>query len=144
MPIKFKQQFDSLIFKPGKRAQVVSNALTRVGKRFKQKTKDQMVRSQPTGRLYRKSAGAGFTRQHRASAWGQRPAVDTTNLVNQVKDRKESQVSVRVYVDDSKAPYGKWLQDNLNRPIITEEDVNRFGNNEMKEEMERALRQLLK
>ncbi len=110
------------------RAGIVSRALTRLAKRFKTTIKDNMVAGPHSGVLYKRSAGAGFNRFHRASARGERPSPDTFNLVNSVTDEKLSPTNHRIFVDDSKAPYAKYLQDPeiLDRPIATLEDAEAF------------------
>lgn len=113
------------------RAEVVSRCLTRLAKRFKTERVAAMVAGPHTGVLYKPKLGGpgpGFNRFHRASARGERPAPDTTNLINSVEDLKLATLQHAVYVDDSKAPYGKWLQDPdvLDRPIATLADAEEF------------------
>lgn len=87
-----------------------------------------MVAGPHTGVLYPRKSGLGFRRFHRASARGERPAPDTTNLINSVESTKLSALRYSVFVDDAKAPYGKWLQnpEGLDRPIATLEDAEAF------------------
>lgn len=113
------------------RAEIVSRCLTRLAKRFKVERVEAMVAGPHTGILYKPALGGpgtGFNRFHRASARGQRPAPDTTNLINSVEDLKLATLQHAVYVDDAKAPYGKWLQDPtvLDRPIATLQDAEAF------------------
>lgn len=110
---------------PVRRAQAVSNCVSRLGKGFKQVTKSNMETATHTGRLYNLSPrGAGFSRTHRASARFERPAPITHNLINSVKDEKTSDNSVEIFVDDGQAPYGKYLQsDKLEREIMTDKDA---------------------
>lgn len=112
------------------RNDVVSRCLTRLAKRFKTERVEAMVAGPATGILYKKGSGAGFQRFHRASARGERPAPDTTNLINSVQDLKLAALQHAVYVDDSSAPYAKWLQDPevLDRPIMTLDDAEIFLN----------------
>lgn len=109
-------------------SEVISRCLTRLAKRFKVETIEKMVAGPHTGILYEKGEGHDFKRFHRASARGERPAPDTTNLINSVEDLKLATLQHAVYVDDSKAPYGKWLQDPevLDRPIATLADAELF------------------
>lgn len=111
-----------------KQSDIVSRCLTKLAKRFKSERVDAMVAGPHTGILYRRPGPTGAQRFHRASARGERPAPDTTNLINSVEDQKLSPTQHTVYVDDAKAPYGKWLQDegNLDRPIANLQDGEDF------------------
>lgn len=110
------------------RNEIVSRCLTRLAKRFKTERIAAMVAGPHTGVNYKRTGGGGFQRFHRASARGERPAPDTTNLINSVEDLKLAALQHAVYVDDNKAPYGKWLQDPdvLDRPIATKADAEIF------------------
>lgn len=124
-------ELNSPIWNELQRADVVSRCLTRLAKRFKVERIDAMVAGPHTGLLYKPQLGGpgvGFNRFHRASARGERPAPDTTNLINSVEDLKLATLQHAVYVDDAKAPYGKWLQDPevLDRPIATFADAEIF------------------
>lgn len=136
---------ESPIFNETKAREIISSALTRVAKRFKQVTKDNQTLGPHTGKLYQsrnKGQGSGFRRYHRASSRGQRPSPDTMNLLNATDDRKDSWDSHTVYVDDAKAPYGKYLQEGLDRPIMSPEDAAEFEGTVVKEEMERLGQEL--
>lgn len=124
MPI----ELTSPVWYDQQRLDVVSRCLTRLAKRFKAERVEAMVAGPATGRLYKREAGGNFQRFHRASAWGKRPAPDTTNLINSVEDLKLAFLQHAVYVDDEKAPYGKFLQDPdvLDRPIATLGDAELF------------------
>ncbi len=123
---------------------VVSSSLTRISKTFGRQAVVKMLVGPQTGRVYRKGSGEGFRRFHRASARGQRPAVDTGVLINSIEDQKISQVSHAVFVNDHKAPYGKWLQSPLfDRPILTEQDGKEFTESpEYKAEMIKILKSM--
>lgn len=143
MSIKWTHKFDSLMFKPGRRQEVLSRGLTRLGKRFKGFAKNRQTQNEPSGRFYPSSRGGGFTAAHRASAWGEPPAPDTMNLVNALEDRKVSKMVHEVYVDGVKAPYAVPLQESLNRPIITEEVMDEFEP-QAQQEFDRVYRELAK
>lgn len=121
-------EFNSPVFDDTQRLEVASRCLTRLAKRFKAERVAAMVAGPHTGVLYKRAGGGNFQRFHRASARGERPAPDTTNLINSVVDQKLSALQHTVFVDDSKAPYGKWLQDPLvlDRPIATLADAEAF------------------
>lgn len=121
-------ELNSPVWNDLQRLDVISRCLTRLAKRFKTERVAAMVAGPHTGDIYKKGGGAGFQRFHRASARGERPAPDTTNLINSVEDLKLASLQHAVYVDDTKAPYGKWLQDPgvLDRPIATGADAEAF------------------
>lgn len=123
------------IWDPAKVTEIASRSLTRLAKIFKQQQKDAQVAGPHTGIVYESNnvgVGVGFTRVHQASAWGERPAPDTFNLVNSLEDEKTGPLVHSVYVDDSSAPYGKWLQNpsGLNRPIANQADADAFKESE--------------
>ncbi len=136
----------SAVFNKPRSKAIVSRGLTRIAKRFKKITVDNMTQSNAAGRTYKRGAGPGFSRFHQASARGQRPEPDTFNLVNSVRDSKKTELKHDVFVDDGKAPYGKYLQNpsGLNRPIATKEDADRYAADEMQEEVQRIRRELVK
>jgi hypothetical protein len=78
--------------------QAVSNALGRIAKDFKNLTRRRIIESMPVGRLYRRKSGAGFRRFHRASAVGQRPAIDSGSLLNAIDDKRINEMQVDVFV----------------------------------------------
>lgn len=121
-------ELNSPVWNDPQRLDVVSRCLTRLAKRFKSERVAAMVAGPHTGVNYKRTGGGSFLRYHRASARGERPAPDTTNLINSVEDLKLASLQHAVYVDDSKAPYGKWLQDPdvLDRPIATLADAQEF------------------
>lgn len=123
-------ELNSPVWNDPQRVDVVSRCLTRLAKRFKVERIGAMVAGPHTGVNYKRASGGGFQRFHRASARGERPAPDTTNLINSVEDLKLASLQHAVYVDDAKAPYAKWLQDAevLDRPIATLADAELFIN----------------
>ncbi len=132
---------------------VISRMLSRLAKRFKQERKDDMANSPHTGKLYarsRRGAGGrgrrqgGFRTYHQASRYGERPAPDTFNLTNALKDEQTSTLSHRVFVDDDQAPYAKYLQSpRLERPIADLLDAKIFLKQaEARREMEQAVSEM--
>lgn len=111
---------NSDIFQDVPRRQAVANLISRSARELKNLTKQRMVRSQPTGRLYARRGGSGFRRFHRASARGQRPAIDTGKLLNSVQSKTLGEFKA---VTAAEAPYAKYLQgERLNRPILSAKD----------------------
>lgn len=125
--------FDSAVFNRQKLRQAVASFIIRQTKDFKNLSKRRMIDSQASGRLYRRKKGVGFTRSHRASARGQRPAIDTGKLLNSINDRRIGDFSRIVSADAEYAPY---LQsERLGRRIMDDRDTaeaqakaNREGN----------------
>ena len=148
MPLRIVSvNFIDPIFDKAKREGIVSRGLTRIGKRFKILVVDTMIKTPARGALYAarfgSSQGTGFTRAHRASIKGDPPSPDTMNLVRSVKDQKKSPTAHEVYVDDSQAPYGKFLErPRLDRLIMKDNLLNKFIATDLKEENERMAREL--
>jgi hypothetical protein len=120
--IKTKIKLDSEIFKAVSRRQAISNLVGRSARDFKNLTKRRIIESRPAGRLYSRGPGTGFTRAHRASAKGQRPAIDTGKLLNSIDDKRTGELSSEAFAG---AEYAKHLQSaRLDRPIMSDGDVN--------------------
>ncbi len=122
---------NSNVFKSNVRRTMFSNFVYRQAKDFKVSTKEKMIEGPHSGRLYEKKSGRGFTRHHRASAPGERPSPDTMTLVNAIEDKRTSEISATVYVEDRVNPengalasnYAERLQFQMERPIMDERDV---------------------
>jgi len=147
MPLRIVSlNFVDPIFDKAKRDGVISRGLTRIGKRFKTLVVNTMVQTQAKGRLYEprfKGNAAGFTRAHRASIKGDPPSPDTMNLVRSTQDEKMSPTKHAVFVNDDKAPYGKYLvAPRLDRPIMSLNLVEKFENTDLVEENNRMAREL--
>lgn len=124
-----KVTLNSAIFDKVKRSRSVSSFIAKQAKDFKVLTKERMVKGPQTGRLYRKKRGVNFRRSHRASARGQRPAVQTGLLLNAISDRRISDNHSQVYIAErlssngtTTTKYGEILQNKLGRPIMSEFD----------------------
>lgn len=135
---------NSPVWDDSRRQQIVSNCLTRIAKRFAQKEVTLMEQEQHTGRIYKLRAGPGFMRFHQASARGERPARQTGALINAIDDRKVSPSIHDVFIDGQRANYGSILQNSagLDRPTFKQGDLDEFSDNEMQQEVKRALAQL--
>jgi|GEM_PF-5296872 len=122
---------NSPIFNDVARRQAVSGFPRQQSRDFKNLTKRRIIESRAGGRLYKRKGGLGFTRSHRASASGQRPAIDTGTLLNAISDRRISEMSAEAYIAPASNPkggtsadvYAGYLQDNLDRPIMSESDA---------------------
>ena len=110
MSFKSTLNLKSNIFDKSQRQSAGGRAANVAAKKFRDDTRRKMVDSTPSGRIYRKSAGAGFTRSHRASKRGERPAVETGKLANRAtKSRRLSDTSAETYIDTTVAPYAEIL-----------------------------------
>lgn len=121
MAFKTTTRLDSDIFRDVPRRQAVSNLIRRAARDCKNAAKRRIIESKPAGKLYRRKRGAGFLRFHRASAKGQRPAIDTGTLLNSIKDRRTAEYTATTTAD---AKHAEYLQSKrLNRPIMDEKDA---------------------
>jgi hypothetical protein len=113
---------ESKVFDKTVREQKVETLVVREAREFKVLTKQRMIDSQPEGRLYARKRGRDFRRFHRASARGQRPAIDSGKLLNSVEDTSISRTEAQT---EATAPYAQFLNPpaSLERPIMDEQDA---------------------
>lgn len=111
--------------------QLLENALELTSKEFIKDVLDKMKKSKPRGRVYY-SRRKGF---HRASAPGQRPAIDTATLFSAFNYKMFPQhMASVVYIGPNINPengaradrYAEILQVARNRQIMTARDANSF------------------
>lgn len=119
------------IFKRERVIARMEKAVSDTAELFKASTEQNMRTSVPKGRLYKRKGGF-----HRASAPGQRPAIDSGNLVNAIQVRQESKLQQVVDVAPNtrgrtRTPASKyaailqfWAK--RNRRIMTERDASLF------------------
>ena len=109
----------------------LSMALNETAKDFVKSTVDKMAKSKPRGRVYY-SKRKGF---HRASAPGQRPAIDTTTLYRSVaykvdRNNLEAVAFIRPIPNPENGVtaerYAEILQTQMNRKIMTPRDASEF------------------
>ena len=150
MPFKSKLTLKSKIFDPAERKKAFSSVVTRSARNFKESTRRKMVESQPAGRAerYLSGEGAGFSRGFRRSRRGQRPAVETTTLINAIQMTPTSELSAKVDIADKRNPrngesarvYAEKLQSEaFGRKIMVEEDIK-----EAREDFDNRLNRTLK
>lgn len=133
MPTVTTVKLDSKIFSSRERRQALSSANTKTARVFAEATRRRMVESQPTGRIYEvgRNQGLGFSRRFRRSARGQRPAVDTTNLINAIRLQQfhwnVAEINIapnRNRRNDARADdYAERLQVFMGRLIMVEPDI---------------------
>ena len=149
MPVKL----ESLIFDKVKRRAVISSAVSKSAKVFKEATRRRMVESKPSGRIEERGrAGKGFSRRFRRSARGQRPAVDTGTLINALSDKKTGEFSSEVFIADKTNPrnkanakdYGERLQTKMSRHITDGSGDQRIAELEFKNRCEKVVDELAK
>ncbi len=121
----------SKIFDKASRQQAVSSLVSKNAREFKRLTQERMTKGLHSGRTYKKRKGAGFTRAHRASRRGQRPAPDSGTLVNAIRSQPTGPYTAKVDIAEKVNPnsgtvaskYGEILQEKLGRPIMTAKDA---------------------
>lgn len=121
----------SLLFDKATRRRTIGNLVSRAARDFKRLTQERMIRGPHSGRLYAKKRTASARRSHRASAKGQRPSPDTMTLVNAIASRRKLELVSEVYIAEKTNPsngtvaseYGERLQNDMNRPIMSEADA---------------------
>lgn len=120
-------------------------AVMAAAKRFEADTRERIYKSKPRGRRYSKGKGRGF---HRASAPGQRPAIDTATLIRSIRTRRLNELSAVVDFASNRSPdgvavryYTSILQYRRNRIIMTKRDA-KLAEPIVKEEIIKAVRRL--
>lgn len=127
-------RFNSIVFQGDVGKQIFAQFPLNQARDFRQLTKQRMIESKPAGNFTGfkdKSDVASRRRGHRASAPGQRPAIETGNLLNAIAEKQVNDTTSEVYIlplpnrrDQVKANiYGWILQNILNRPIMDGSDV---------------------
>lgn len=122
MPFKSSLKLNAKIFNPQERKRAFSRVPSKAARAFRDSTKKAMLESNPTGNLVKKRSGKGFQRFHRQSRRGERPSPDTLNLVNSITAQKTGGMSAKTQIT---AEYGARLQEDLNRPIMSDADVEK-------------------
>jgi hypothetical protein len=120
MSFRSSLKLDSPIFSAEKRKAAGGRAVMKTAREFKESTRRKMVESNPTGRIYQKGRGVGFTRSHQASRRGERPAVDSGRLANSGKVKRISSVEAEVTIGEN-LPYTEKLAQT--RKIVTKQDL---------------------
>ncbi len=125
MTIRSTVHLDSEIFDKALRVQAVEAFVGKQAKDFKALSKKRIVEEQHTGLTYGRKRGAGFRSLHRASARGERPAIDSGKLLNSIDDKQLSptEAEVAVTATSNGFDYPGHLQEELDRPIMSEQDV---------------------
>jgi hypothetical protein len=121
MTFKSSLKLDSPIFSTEKRKAAGGRAVMKTARAFKDSTRRKMVESNPSGRIYRKTSGVGFTRSHQASRRGERPAVESGNLARSGKVKRISPVETEVSIGEN-LPYTEKLVKS-GRVIVSNQDL---------------------
>lgn len=141
MPVSIKLD---AIFDKTKRDRAASGAVKKAAKRFTVYVPDQQKKSKATGKIRRRGSGRGFTHSHRASAKGQRPAIDSGKLLRGTKDKVISQFVVEVTTIAKREgfDYADHLQNKMDRPIQDAPEDLKAAQRMLDEEGEKAMRSL--
>ena len=136
-------KLESKLFDKTAREETFRNVPYQSALKFREDTRQKMLNAEVTGNDYSRRGGSGFRRYHRASARGERLAVDTGNLVNNALNAtRTGAYSAVTYIDDSVAPYGAIQQEEFDRQVMTDEDAAE-AEKEFYERAQIALRRLL-
>lgn len=106
----------------------LSVAVRNTAKYYEAETRQRILASSPSGALYKRRGGF-----HRASARGQRPAVDTATLIRSFRTRELSMLKQVVEVAPNRNPfsgtradrYADILQRLRARKIMTDDDAKK-------------------
>ena len=106
----------------------LSVAVLNAAKAYEAETRRRILSSSPAGRIYKR--GRGF---HRASAAGQRPAVDSATLIRSFRTRQPSLLRAIVDVKPNRGARGRAkadfyaaiLQFKRGRKIMTDDDAKK-------------------
>lgn len=123
----------------------LSVAVVNTAKYYEAETRQRILSSVPSGRLYKRRGGF-----HRASAKGQRPAVDTANLLRSFRTRELSMLRQIVEVAPNRNPrngakadfYAAILQFKRDRKIMTDDDAKQ-AEKVLDREVAKAVRRLI-
>lgn len=106
----------------------LSVAVLAAAKAYEAETRVRIIKSVPSGKLYKRKGGF-----HRASARGQRPAIDTASLIRSFRTRQPSMLRAVVEVAPNRNNrtgartdrYAEILQFRRDRKIMTDDDARR-------------------
>lgn len=152
MPVTYKL---SGIFDKRKLNAALKEAMGKTLDEFAEYIPEQQRKSVPTGKLYKKGSFSGRnkiggvkasgrgTKVHRASARGQRPAIDTGKLNRSTKKKRLGAFKgeVTTVAKNKGFDYAEHLQEKMDRPIQDERDA-KVGEKMLQANMEKALAKL--
>lgn len=102
-------------------------AVMNAAKAYEAETRRRILSSKPTGTLYKRRRGF-----HRASARGQRPAVDSATMLRSFRTRQLSLLKAIVELAPNRSPdgasvrfYAEVLQERRGRKIMTDDDAKK-------------------
>lgn len=116
MPVTYKL---GKIFDKAALTRAASKAVEKSAKEFAAYVPEQQVRSTHSGRTYKRKSGKGFTRSHRASAKGERPAPDTFKLTKGTKAKMTGtlRAEVTTVAKNGSFDYASQLENKMGRHI---------------------------
>jgi hypothetical protein len=141
MPVEIKL---SGFFDKTKRDNAASQAVKKSVREFARYVPEQQIKSKPSGKLYRRRGGKNFRRFHRASARGERPAVDTGKLSKSTKHKMTGTFSgeVETVARSNNFDYASQLENKMGRPIQNAKQDVREAQAILDKNAEREMRKL--
>lgn len=140
MSFKSSLKLDSDIWESAKRKAAGGRAMVSTARNIRNISRQKMVFGKPSGNIYERETGSGFTRLHRASRRGEFPAVFTGNLANRaIKFRRTSGTSAETYIDTEQAPYAKKLIKMQRRMFPDRREMEQEMNREMEKEFSKLV-----
>ena len=141
MPVSTK--FTSKIFDKRATEQELRNAISRATRAFAAYVPQQQINETHTGKLYTRAGGRGFSRSHRASARGQRPAPDTGKLLKSTQHKMTGELSGEVTTVAKRGGFDYAAQqEKIGRPIQHAPSDHKKAQEMLDREAERALKKL--
>lgn len=116
----FKSVLSNLpkIFDKAERKRVFGQVAIRSARQFKEYERQQILNAKPSGRLYQRRSGTGFTRSHKASAKGERFATDTGQTLASLTAERTGDLSA---VTEFKSKTAEFLLE-MDRVVIGPDD----------------------
>ena len=141
MPVSTK--FTSKIFDKRAIEQELRNAISRATRAFAAYVPQQQINETHTGKLYKRAGGRGFSRSHRASARGQRPAPDTGKLLKSTTHKMTGELTGEVTTVAKRGGFDYAAQlEKIGRPIQHAPSDRKKAQEILDREAERALKKL--
>lgn len=93
------------ILKKGKFKEAVKNVPINTAREFREGIRKKILSAKPSGVMYRRRSGKGFSRSHRASAKGQRFANDSGATLKSLTAQRTGELSASVQFESKTAEY---------------------------------------
>lgn len=139
MPFKSKLNLKSAIFDKARRNEKFKRLPLDSAQNFRGVLKQKMIDSIPQGKVSTRAKGNSFRATTRRSKRGQRPAIQTRNLLNSIYARRTGETSAKTIVT---ADYAVTLQEDLGRKVMTDND-RKEAEKEFQQRAQKVVRELL-